>query len=1627
MFWFLFSFAHSEIKFTKLDRLLPFKEERSDQNPTFNVSSIGTTCIDWQNLNPELIKVTPIKNGYCSLGATIEVISTGIERKVAKVFASEKNGNTKVPLTFYINTVKSLSIKSSTKSLFVDTQPITFQLIGYDEHNNTFDTLNGLTTLFRPDLSHLTVVSKNNSEASITLRGKQIGETYLGGELKNVQTSIKLFVIDPIGLFPGPVLHVPIHHTIPIKLCSIRGQTNSKSNECLKEIDAQDYDKYEVSEISGNYGILDINLEERRITTNKYGSVTIRVVDKSASDNIAILQVHVEKPVRAENTTHYILKGTDPDFNPIFYCQHQKMDIFYKLSTEIVSGDWKEVGEHTVKFKYYDFTYIEKVYVYDPLYADPANLILPLQYTMELPVFGGSRIFNISTSMPTKSLLGTNLNLNSQIISFNDKNNPLSIKTSKEGEVDITIIDTKLPNQIAKIHILVSDIYAATVSVTHSEIFPGQTTDVECNYYAQDNQNFSVEIPYTIHVGNSSVLSNNDKSQTRTFNGANIGSTTLYCSNIYSTKLTYKQRVDVLQQPILTVDGLAAPLSNIVLNIEGGPNKWPKEIQVGKQRNPNEEEDDGRKIEIQCSNFKVKIVNYTIFSIDQDVEYDGMCNASLYNIPSRYNPTPIVTTGEFHLTINHVKTFTLHTVDTLPKENHVNDNICLTPKYILYPFQTHTIVEPRFKVPVNNLVQFYVVARNEKGQYIKYHDNIASAITFSEEYAGSKLQKNSGLPFNTDLFFRKFTSDEIEAHVSFTLIDNYARENKEIDYTIQTYYPFYFEKNSFKFYSHRNGIRNINIKNGTGVFSLVESEKKLGAFDRSDVFVPNDYSKGIHNYHIYDLCAYSQPKSIEVEFMEIARIDIIAPSAVPAETEFRFELDLYTEKNESIPYEFVESIETPKVNKESVQIKENVNLFTYSIVSYKGPTMTLIAQIGNVKAEKVIQIIPPVVISPQKIIMLPGQSAELTVITGPEEISLGRHDSSIISLSGRTVTAIKPGVTKILATTMESFNIKPYEVIVIVPTPLSLEIDTSSQNLVEGGHLALDLSVKTNYGSFICTEAQWNIPGNFAYEIERSHHVLINLTSSGSLIIEAEAYGLKQSFDYSVEPKLILPQTLILAPNTQYQFELPHSYPRLSYRSLSTDTTKLTVSNQGLIKTFSAFDVTEYVVVETERQKAVVVVQIEKPYQIIVRTTDTNSTSQNELSAILINKNGLPFSSINGIKFEATPQTQTNPATHINTMIKTNKFSQNVCKFKVNYKPADSPQDGLEHDENNLEVARITNAFANITVTASNNAFTISQKVILHNEQLIKPSMPNILLGTTLQMTTTELSPVWSTSSAAVATITTKGFLHAKKLGSATIENGKNGKTNLTVVKIENLEIESISKNTVRVKPIMNIETLDYNLVIKPNDMDLRCSISSGSITPIVNSSGLFCIYNLPLSAKLSTKQESFNVLAELNSRSLKLHTSANIRLNSNGRFLIPDMYKVKLSPGKTEETILLQNINQLTRTDNSSIVAQNITNYGNITIEKGIPAGISASLDQKARSLFIRISDASKLIQNENIIINLKESNENVRVQLEYESFGTTVVQEKVRTPIKRVLFAICVVICIMSIYVILMQIGFA
>ena len=1487
MFWFLAAHVFSEIKFDKLDYLLPYKDKSSQENPTLIVSTLGKTCVDWTNLNKELIRVTPIKTRHCSAAAQIEVIVTGNERKSAKVLVSENSGKSAQLLTFYIDHVASLSLKSSTKSIVVDSVPITFQLIGYDSNNNTFDTLSSLPSVFKPDNEYLSISARNASATSISLQGTKIGKTSLSCSLYELTTKIQIFVIDQIAIFPGPILHVPINHTLPLKLCAARGQgSESCPKNCTSVIDKSHFSKYTIT--STNDEVIKLS-SDLTVVTKEYGTATIMVVDNEAIDNVAYVQINVDKITRAESDPHYVLIGHDPTFDPVYYSNEHKLLTFSKLPAKIINGSWDKLGKQTISFQINGFTFSETVYVCEPYKIEP-RIVLPLPYLHPIPINGGSG--NNTYSVSEKSIMYV-------------KNH--AIKTTKEGRVNLTIQDANIPYNTITTEVVVSKIKSAVAEISDSEIMIGsKVKDFHCNFYPKDGEEYSVKIPYRKHTN--AYLN-------KEFKGVAEGFGEMWCSDDIEGVVSNKKKVTVLKELKVSVDGRAAPNSPIPLIIKGGPLKWEN------ARYPS--------LTVSCSGVQAKTISYSAFSVDND--FEGKCIAMISNIVTKDNFLPLSFEATFTLNVSKVASFSLHAIDELAS----TETICASPSINYSAIdELHTSTQEVFNAVLGHKVDIISVARDAKGQYIKYHNAVKELLQVNNTKVNAQFNEKTGI-----LHYQFVVKQSIPVTATSTLGKAETFINAILPFTTTT-------ENTF--YASKVAPRTIMIKGGSGHFA---ADEKTGEFTNVS-FTPSVYKAGKYEYTLRDVCSDQAPVKVAVEMIEAQKIEIESPDAVLTAAPFTYSVKAFAAEGVLIPEKFHQYVNL-KTNKDA---RETDKSFSFEIKASAPPKMTLVAQNEKVKDAKTVKVLPQIEIEQHTITVLPGQTKVIKILSGSNEITLGGYNPNIISLSGRVITALKPGTTKILASSSQAFNMKPFEVTVIVPKPLNLNITKSTSGLVEGGKLGLELFVNTDYGLFRAPAARWTIPKNFDYEIECDSYAIVNLTASGNLIVRVESLGLKYTLNEVIETKLALPSSILLAPHTKYQFETPMTckFTVIDQKPIST------ITGTGLLSTGNETGIS-IVKVTSKYQTALVLVNIEKPATIIVKAPPLS----NKLYAIIVNEKSLPFTSLIGIKFNATSD------------------NAKISKFQSNH--AEVSRDPQAHEYV-------------ISVNAFNDAFQVSRTIAI-GKPPITPEMPSLLVGSSIQMHSVNPYPSWSTSNKKIATISSKGVLLAKKQGSVIVSNGKGASTNVTIVKIEKLSIEPVSHTAVRVNPVLDVKSIGFNAVTLPEDLTLECSIKNGQATAVKNETGLFCLIN--------PNKNSYTVKASLKSPSAYLKVSATRSLKSAKTFLVPDQYKVKLSQAQKMASIKI------------------IANATNTTLAERPPTGLSVAFSQETGIANITISEQFSLITRGTLTFKNLEK-DFLHIDVEWDNIASKVMIPNKKAHLMHVLFGISLAISLGSIYVILLQLGF-
>ncbi|KAH0786294.1 nuclear pore membrane glycoprotein [Histomonas meleagridis] len=445
MFFIFPFFCVSLFKISHLNALLQFKNQNSGKVPHFTISAEGS-CVNWTSMNPSIIKVSPIyETRKCSKSALVEVVAVGPNRKATAILAEAQNGAT-LKCDVFVDNIVNISILTTTRSIYVDSSYETLSVQAYDSDHNIFTSLEGLDIKWSLDNTHLKSVSADEvvlpgittKSSSLTIQGTKVGQTWVSVELLHLYSRVDFVVVEPIALFPSPIIRILPYSEVHFQLCSTRGIIAGDSSElrCVSEISLPS-NQYLLK--SSDPSILEINPKAIAYSKSE-GLVTITATDKAITDNIASVLVQVLYPYRAEQETQYIALGDNPHFNPILYSRDgHKIDIFNEIKWEI-EGEWNTIGKKEITLRYYDFSFKAIVIVCPPIVVEPTEVILPIDYsgfTISISGGSGSYTFNVDDN---------------SILEFSNS----KIRTKKEGITKIRVYDKMIQKYQSIINVIVS-------------------------------------------------------------------------------------------------------------------------------------------------------------------------------------------------------------------------------------------------------------------------------------------------------------------------------------------------------------------------------------------------------------------------------------------------------------------------------------------------------------------------------------------------------------------------------------------------------------------------------------------------------------------------------------------------------------------------------------------------------------------------------------------------------------------------------------------------------------------------------------------------------------------------------------------------------------------------------------------------------------------------------------------------------------------------------------------------------------------------------------------------------------------------------------------------------------------
>ena len=1409
MFFFFAFLSLSEIKFKKQDYLLPYRDSKSSSKPYFIVEATDdSSCIEnWISTDNNLISIKPIKKNECSRSAKISVVATGNARTSATV-SCQSYRSKEVQLTFYLDNVVKLAFSSSTKSIYIESEPRTFKLIGFDSKQNTFDSLDGLDFKFNIDDSHLKRDS-SKQESSLSVVGTQIGDTWVEATREGCESvMLDLTVNEPIGLFPRKTLHVLMNDKIPFKLCSTRGYTNDDDNKkCRYEI--KNLGKYEIR--VSDASILSLS-DEMVGVSNNFGLTSITVIDKDAQDNKDVIYVYVERPERVEQPEQYIAVNSRPIFEPTFYYRgNEQMNIFSTIEYT-TNGSWDSVGRHEISFSYYGTQWTGIVNVCPPIVIETYP-VLPLNTTYILPFHGGSGSYSYLVAQPG-------------IIT--NKGN--TIKTLKEGTVNFYITDQRIQTYKVGVEIIVSRVKKALISIENTEIDVGSRLEVRCSFKADQDKEFTVSIPYSVKSLNQSVIS-------QKLIGADQGITKVYC---HAERVSSgRQTVAVISSLSAHVDGRAAPNSNIPLTIKGGPLQWPECTKP--------------KIIVECPNTVVELTGtYKTFKVLN--EYDGICTAIIQNEVTIENPHPLEKRSQFHLSVSKVDHFTIHISD----KASMNEPKCRLPVQDANILTRDignsdgvTNVIPKHSITIHSF------ARTEKNQVIKYHDSVVEMLKVNSTIVSAKRNEKRG-----DLFYSFHPSKDnvfsVESEVGkaetrIHILNNFNVEpSKEILYSV-------------------NEDKMLEITGGSGNFKL---EKGLGYITGNRLNATIS-SPGVYEYYISDICTNQEAISREITALSVESLVIEAPEAVSMGSKFSFKVIPKSGQN-ALPNHLLKYVK-PTLNIEAMKESD----VDYSIrAPVNGNTLEIRAFYGRATARKVIKLFTQIIIEPQKLVLLPGETKELKLVSQSVGIRFSEFSKHVASVSGFAVTGNHPGTTIIKATAPGVEGIEPFEIEVVVPTPRGLNIKPLFDNLVQGGNQIIDVTVDTDHGVFDPPSTKWTVPENFQYQKDGEKRALINLRAEGTINVKISCLGLETTYSAEIEPLLNVPPSLLLLPGSSYTFNVPSSF-NISLIGV-TETECFNISKPNTLNVCKPGNFA--VLINSKAQRRIIDVSVEEPSELYL-----HSPVKSKVSTSLLSKNGRTFDSLNSVYFSA-------------------KCNEEVVS-NLNRLSCQLP--------------------AKVEVSASTAAFTITKEITLEEAPII-PAHPVVLVGSEITFSANTKQNKWASSNRKVAIINEEGKLTAKTTGQVTVTNGVGAETDVEVITIDSLSIEPIDKTLARVKPLFNHEPIDWENIAKPRDLELRCLIDNEikRTDSIVNNTGMFC--------RIPRKYSSITLDAMVISQSANIKVIEKKELvNTKTNFGVPDGYTVPLTATKmqTELNITVPN-NKILITECPSDVIVSLPSEGGIKIK---------------------------------------------------------------------------------------------
>ncbi|KAK8878673.1 hypothetical protein M9Y10_005453 [Tritrichomonas musculus] len=1416
-------FALSEFKISHLNALLRFKDPNSDRLPHFTLSAEGG-CMNWTSLNPNIVKVTPIYDSRrCSKSALVEVVTTGPNRKSTSIFVEDSTGQN-LKCDVFVDSVASVSILTTTRSIFIESSLETLYLQALDSGKNIFTSLEGTNIDWKIDTEHLRIidpskakvttqsassVSHPKSSAQLIIQGTKVGKTWASATLdNNLRSEVELTVVEPIALFPQPVVRVLPYTHIPYKLCSTRGlYENEGERQCVSQIHLPSESNYRIE--TSNQQVITTD-QAAYVTVNEVGMATVTAIDQHMTDNTASSLVIVSYPSRVIQDEQYIALGDTPKFNPILFDKDNKNYNYFEEVNWEIKGDWSTVGRKEVTLKYHDFTFIAIVHVCPPLSIVPERALLPINYNgFPLTVSGGSGDYTYKIESPT-------------ILNYQNGH----VNTLNYGKSRIIFNDKRIPRFSISAEIEVSRIGLIDIQLEYRETIDRPFQPV-CEVFATEKRKFSVDVPFKVKSSNVNVVSGN-------MFPVSTGFSDIYCESGESQSEHLK--VSVATNLKAEVDGIASPNSIVPLKISGGVLKWPLS-------------DEDPAITINCPGSNSHIYDNYKFTIDH--EFTGLCTLSMQNKQSSQNPHPLLVETKFEVKFHKVDRFTMHFID-LTNQN-LMDSRCNFP-----PFK---VIDPRsakenYNITLNHQYKIYIYAIDANNELIKYYS--ADRFTLQSSSSQEIIQVNRQRDFDSDLSTQylitpnQATKLTIIPSVNPNTKSNSLILNQVSDFSVKGSNLYYFQNGKSYEYS---------IEGGSGIFET----RQPSAYFRDSKIYFNPSSPGNYKIDIKDVCNPNYVKNVDVELISVASLHIDAPSIVAFNSEFEAIVKAYDKDGRLI---------SPSMNNEANIRISNVNAEklsynTWRINASTNDKITITATAENgVSASHIVDVVKSIIVSPQYIELLPGETQHVTVISGPSNINFDDGRSKIASFNSQTydVVAVSPGNVVINVTANDINDLPPFPIYVHVIRPIDLTITPSSDHVVQYGKLMLNVVMNTDKGIRTINNAKWTVPNDFLYDMINNSLIVVHCNEPKNLVVGVSAYGLSSSFSITVEPKLRLlsPQEIYLPTHCSYRILIENDLD-CQFSSIDSSIISIDPSGKGLILS-NQTEGDAIVIVRFGHQFLTVNIKVSNPKQFYISqvqpiTLDYNFT--------LLNPEGYEYTTTQCLNYDLYVKDSESNDIHIAKETKTH----NGQIFSVT-----SQRISLDHP---LEVV----------ATVSNQVFTLKNTYFIASSNAITPPKPIFLKGYGKQMKCTVQNPNWVIQDTSIASVSSQGFVSAKNVGQTQLSCANGVSTVIKVLDIKGIKIEPEMSNhddtvNYRIDFILSDSSLmnSQSNVIKPDDYDLSCdldissrSIGCGTVSHVTKNGNDYCVF---------TPNE--NVICPQNSKLIATVNSRSLGIHIKGESLIP-------------------------------------------------------------------------------------------------------------------------------------------